>query len=389
MNKKKKMTSKKVKFLILTVLVAASLFLLLERNFLPGLSSKDSGYKRYTLLAKVANLIQNEYVDKPNPSKTMEGAFKGLVDSLDTLSTYLDKESVARYRQRKEEDIKDPGIILFKKFGLFPQVVGIIESSPAEKMGIKIGDYISAMDGRSTLMMSLIEANLYLRAKNETPIDLKVLRSHSAEDATVLKVPRKQLFKERFSYSPVKGTSGILKIHKLYPDCVNRIKEKALPRLKQQKDPLILDLRNCYEGEIEEAQKLINLFMKSPKIGYFEKKGKAKDILSCKQKPELEKLPLIIWTNQATIGPAEAVASVLKEFRKAKIIGLQTVGLIAREQFFTFEDGSGLLLTSGVFTLGSGKKLWEKGVKPDIKIKMRTQSQPEYLKKTFNILSKI
>lgn len=383
------MTVKRVKFLLLALLIGTSLFLLLERNFLPGLSSKDSDYERYTLLARVAKLIQNEYVEAPNPSKTMEGAFKGLVDSLDTLSTYLDKESVIRYHQRKEKDIKDIGIILYKKFGLFPQVVGIIENSPAEKKGIKIGDYISAMDNRSTLMMSLIEVNLYLQAKNESPIDLKVLKRFSSEDATVLKVARKQLFKERFSYSLAKGTSGILKIHKLYPDCVSRIKEKALPRLKQQKRPLILDLRNCYEGEIEEAQKLINLFMTSPKIGYFEKKGKAKEILSCTEEAELEKLPLIIWTNQATIGPAEAVASVLKEFRKAKIIGLQTGGLVAKQLFFTFEDKSGLLLTSGVFTLGSGKKLWEKGVKPDIKINKETQSQPEYLKKTHNILSKM
>lgn len=383
------MTVKRVKFLLLALLIGTSLFLLLERNFLPGLSSKDSDYESYTLLARVAKLIQNEYVEAPNPSKTMEGAFKGLVDSLDTLSTYLDKESVIRYHQRKEKDIKDIGIILYKKFGLFPQVVGIIENSPAEKKGIKIGDYISAMDNRSTLMMSLIEVNLYLQAKNESPIDLKVLKRFSSEDATVLKVARKQLFKERFSYSLAKGTSGILKIHKLYPDCVSRIKEKALPRLKQQKKPLILDLRNCYEGEIEEAQKLINLFMTSPKIGYFEKKGKAKEILSCTEEAELEKLPLIIWTNQATIGPAEAVASVLKEFRKAKIIGLQTGGLVAKQLFFTFEDKSGLLLTSGVFTLGSGKKLWEKGVKPDIKINKETQSQPEYLKKTHNILSKM
>lgn len=383
------MTVKRVKFLLLALLIGTSLFLLLERNFLPGLSSKDSDYERYTLLARVAKLIQNEYVEVPNPSKTMEGAFKGLVGSLDTLSTYLDKENVIRYRQRKEKDIKDIGIILYKKFGLFPQVVGIIENSPAEKKGIKIGDYISAMDNRSTLMMSLIEANLFLQAKNESPIDLKVLKRFSSEDATVLKVARKQLFKERFSYSLAKGTSGILKIHKLYPDCVSMIKEKALPRLKQQKRPLILDLRNCYEGEIEEAQKLINLFMTSPKIGYFEKKGKAKEILSCTEEVELEKLPLIIWTNQATIGPAEAVASVLKEFRKAKIIGLQTGGLVAKQLFFTFEDESGLLLTSGVFTLGSGKKLWEKGVKPDIKINKETQSQPEYLKKTHNILSKM
>ncbi|UCC41841.1 MAG: hypothetical protein JSV96_13720 [Candidatus Aminicenantes bacterium] len=383
------MTAKRVKFLLLTILIGVSLLLLLEKNFLPGLSSKDSPLEKYSLLGKVASLIQNEYVEKPDPSKTMKGAFKGLIDSLDTLSTYLDKESVSRYRQRKEQDIKDIGIILYKKYGLFAQVVGIIENSPAGKTGIKIGDYISALDNRSTLTMSLIEANLHLKSKKEIPINLKILKRASTEDSTTIKVERKQLFKERFSYSSSEGTSGILKIHKLYPDCVIKIKEKLLSRLKQQNKPLILDLRNCYEGEIEEAQRLINLFIKSPKIGYFEKKGKSKEILSCKEEAELKKLPLIIWTNQATIGPAEAVAAVLKEFRKAKIVGIQTGGLVAKQHFFTFEDGTGLLLTSGIFTLSSGKKLWEKGIKPDIKINNKTQSHRLYLEKTHNILSKI
>ncbi len=382
------MTTKRIKLLLLTVLVVVSLFLLLEKKFLPRLSSKDSSLDKYRLLGKVATLIKNEYVEEPNPSKTMEGAFKGLVDSLDTLSTYLDKESMIRYQQRKEQDLKDIGIILYKKFGLFPQVVGIIENSPAESAGIKIGEYISTLDNHSTLTMSLIEANLYLKAEDENPIRLKILKRYTTEDAKVVKIERKQLFSERFSYSSAKGTSGILKIHKLYPNCVNKIKEKILPRLKRQTKPLILDLRNCHEGEIQEAQELINLFMKSSKIGYFEKKGKAEEILVCTKDAELEKLPLIIWTNQATIGPAEAVAAVLKEFRKAKIIGLQTAGLIAKQHFFTFEDGTGLLLTSGVFTLGSGKKLWGKGVKPDIKIKKDLQNNPTYLQKTLNILSK-
>lgn len=382
------MNTKRIRLLLLAVLVVVSLFFLLEKNFLPGLSSKDSSLEKYRLLGRVATLIKNEYVEEPNPSKTMKGAFKGLVDSLDTLSTYLDKESVVRYQQRKEKELKDIGIILYKEFGLFPQVVGIVENSPAESAGIKIGQYISALDNQSTLTMSLTEANLYLKAKDENPIRLKILKRYSTADPKVVKIERKQLFNERFSYSSEEGTSGILKIHKLYPNCVNQIKRKILSHLKQQTKPLVLDLRNCHEGEIKEARELINLFMKSSKIGYFEKKGKAAEILACTEDAELEKLPLIIWTNKATIGPAEAVAAVLKEFRKAKIIGLQTAGLVAKQHFFTFEDGTGLLLTSEVFNLGSGKKLWGEGVKPDIKIKWDLQSKPTYLEKTLNILSK-
>lgn len=380
------MTAKRAKFLLLTILVVISLFFLLEKSFVPGLSSKLSPYKNYELVEKVIYLIKNEYIEEPNPSKTMEGAFRGLVNSLDILSTYLNKKSVINYHQRKDSNLKDVGIILYKKYGLFPQVLGIIENSPAEKQGVKIGDYISALNDRSTLAMSLIETNLSLKNKEEIPIQIKILRRNKTQ---WLRVERTQLFKDRFSFSSAKGTSGILKIHQLYPDCVNEIKEKILPRLKLQKKPLILDLRNCYEGEIEEAQKLINLFLRASKIGFFEKKGGVKDILSCPENAELEKLRLIIWTNQATIGPAEAVAAVLKEFKKAKIIGLQTVGLVAKQNFISLEDGSALLLTSGIFSLSSGKKIWEKGVKPDVKIERKSQSYDSYLAQTQNLLSKM
>jgi carboxyl-terminal processing protease len=76
------------------------------------------------------------------------------------------------------------------------------------------------------------------------------------------------------------------------------------------------------------------------------------------------------------------VAGVLKEFKRAKVIGLQTLGLVAKQNFAVLEDGSGLLLTSGIFHLSSGEKLWEQGIKPDIKINGEDQSSSTYLKKS-------
>ena len=152
---------------------------------------------------------------------------------------------------------------------------------------------------------------------------------------------------------------------------------------------MILDLRNCYEGGSGEAVKLINLFIQSENIGYFEKKGGTKEVISCPEEADLERLPLVIWTNRATIGPAEAVAAVLKEFKKAKIIGFQTPGLIAKQKFLLLEDGSGLLLTSEIFFLTSGKELWLKGIKPDILIQKEHLGQSSYLKNTYELLPKM
>jgi len=378
------MAIKKERLLLIVLLIAVSLFFLLERRFLPGVTSKLSPYKSFELLGNVIGLIKRDYIEEVNPERTMKGALKGMIDSLDFLSSYLDKDNVLKYRQLKNTAFNDTGIILYKGYGSFPMVIGVVENSPAEKKGIQIGDTISTLDSQSTMIMSLVEANLYLKDKEEKPLRLEILRGMKTEEVSI---ERKLLFKNPSSFSEVKGTNGILKIHHLYPPCVNSIKSEILPAIGSSKKALILDLRNCYEGEIEEGLELINLFLKADNIGYFEKNSGAKETVSAPKDAALQRLPLVIWVNQATIGAAEIVASVLQEMHQAKIIGVSTLGLAAKQKLFPLDDGSALLLTTSVFRLKSGKKLWEKGVEPAVKIDMKDQSDSQYLNNTFDVLN--
>lgn len=380
------MLRKRAHIILLSVVALASLFFLLEKNILPGFSSKSSSPKDLQIIRAVINLIKNHYVEEPDPSQTMEGAFKGLVDSLDVLSSYLDKETVLKYKLQKEKRLKETGIILYKRYGTFPQVIGIIKDSPAEKNKIKTGDLISSIDGRGTLDMSMLEAHLQLKGEEEKPANLKIIRRDKTQE---LKIERIRLFEESLSYSFQKRTSGLLKIHHLYPPCVRKIKQDVLPLIREKKKAMILDLRNCHEGVLEEAVKFVNLFLKAEEIGSIEKKGGEKEILSCEEEPELGKFPIVIWINNATLGPAELVAAVLKEFKNAKIIGHPTLGLVAQKSFFPLDDGSALVLTSGIFRLKSGKKLWEKGLTPDVKIEDRDPDDESYLKKTLSLLPSI
>ena len=311
----------------------------------------------------------------------MKGAYRGLVNSLDVISSYLDEDSMLKYSQRMEADLKGTGLVIYKRYGSFPQVVGIIENSPAHKHGIQVGDFISAIDDWPPQAMSLLETRIYLKDKEEKPVKLRILRGQKTLE---INLERAQLFAEPVSLTPSEGTSGILKIHQLYPPSVKNVRDKIVSRLQSAKKPLILDLRNCYEGDIQGARELINIFLKAPRIGYFEKKDESKEYLGCPDNAELKTLPLVIWNNQATMGPAEIVAGVFQDFKRAKIIGFQTLGLTAKQTFFLLEDGTGLMLTSGIFHLNSGKPLWQKGVKPDVKIMVDEQSTSVYLKKTLS-----
>ena len=186
------MAIKKERLLLIVLLIAVSLFFLLERRFLPGVTSKLSPYKSFELLGNVIGLIKRDYIEEVNPERTMKGALKGMIDSLDFLSSYLDKDNVLKYRQLKNTAFNDTGIILYKGYGSFPMVIGVVENSPAEKKGIQIGDTISTLDSQSTMIMSLVEANLYLKDKEEKPLRLEILRGMKTEEVSI---ERKLLFK--------------------------------------------------------------------------------------------------------------------------------------------------------------------------------------------------
>ena len=379
------MAKKNIKVFLVTLLLAVLFFLFIPIKFLPSITQKSSSDKNILLLKGVAELIKDYYVEVPNALKTMKGALRGLIGPLDPLSSYLDSTAVNKFKNPDSLELKETGIVVYKKFGTYPIVIGIKENSPAAEAGIEVGDTLSEMDGQPLLELSMREANLYLKHSEEKPVNLKILRT---EDSEEMAIGRKVLHDGSFLYTPLQNTSGIVKIHSLNPPFSRQFREKLLPSLKNKKEPLIVDLRNCYEGEIEESLIFINFFLQSDQVGYFQDKNGDKEYLSCPGIPELNELPLILWTNNATIGPAEAVAGVLKDFKRAKIIGLKTPGLLVKQDFFPLEDGSALLLTSQIFYLREGKEVWLKGIATDNKIEEINPSSDLYLKKTYELLPK-
>jgi C-terminal peptidase prc len=375
---------KKTKAILLTVLFGLALVFLLEMTYLRGVSTRSTPPKNLYLLEAVIRLIRNDYLEEKDPLQTVDGSFRGLVNSLDGLSSYLDAENTARYLEQKGAPLKSPGLVVFKRYGAFPLVAGIIEGSPAEKQGLLIGDLLTEINGKATPAMSQVEVNLGLYDKDELPLNLKVLRDEKTID---VKVDRALLSPGPATFSNQEGSSGILTVARISPPCVSEIKTKILPAIRNGKKSLIIDLRNCADGDFEEARQFINLFLKTESLGYFERKGAAKEILAAPDEPVLANLSLIVWTNQGTIGPAEAVAAVLRDFGRAKVVGMATPGLAARNEYFPLEDGTSVLLTSGVFCLNSGVQLWGRGAEPDVKLEADDQSLQSFLKKTQPLLS--
>jgi carboxyl-terminal processing protease len=356
--------------------LAAALFFFTQMRFLPG-GLRSAPPRGFELLDSLMRLIRNDYLEERDPVQTAEGAYRGLVNSLDPLSAYLSRDLAEKYSALNGGET-EPGIVLLKRYAAFPQVVSVVEGSPAEKIGIKIGDLLSAIGGRNSLSMSLAEANLLLLGTDSQPVQVRVLRGNETHD---LSVPRALLFPEPFTFVKEAGKPAVLSVHRFAPDLVARIRREVLPALASRKTPLVLDLRRSHAGDLDAARELVNLFIKTADAGYFEKRGGVKQALACPAEPGLAGTPLVVWVDAGTMGPAELAAGLLQEVGKVKVIGFPTPGLVGRTELFSLKDESAILLTAGVFHLPSGRSLWEEGIRPDVAIPVDGLNEKTYFEK--------
>ncbi len=381
-----KMRIPRYRLVLLTVFVASLLFFLIQMRILPGTAQRNSFPKGFELVDILMQLIKNDYLEERDPVQTAEGAYRGIVNSLDPVSSYLTKELTAEYAARKPGDT-DTGMLTYKRYETFPVVVGVVPGSPAEKADIKPGDLVSGIGHRNTLILSMTEVNLLLAGTDETPVAVKILRGNQTRE---LSLPRAVIFLRPYTFTAAAaGRPAVLSIHGFTPSLTAELRKSVVPALKAGKKPFILDLRNCVSGEIEEARTFTNLFLKAPVVGVFEKKGGIKDEVACFGAAELAGIRVAIWANAATIGPAEFVAGVLQEIGKAKVLGGPTPGAVARTEQFPLKDGSSIILVSGIFSLPSGRSLWGQGLNPDVAIAAAGQSDKAYLEKTLPLLSKL
>jgi len=314
------------------------------------------------VIETVVQHVRNDYLEEVDPRRTMEGAFQGLMAALDPLSSYLDKAAAAKYTSPRREAFNDIGAIVSKKPGAFPLIVGIVEGSPAEKAGILAGDYLSAVDGRSTVGWSLTEIRLAFKDEARTPLKVRVIRENDTREMTV---PRAPLYARALSWTEEKGTAGVVRVHHLGKGAAAEFETAVAPRIPVSIEPLVLDLRDCFEGEVEEAVAFANLFLQASAVGAFEKRGGGRETVGCPDAPVVDSASLVVRVNGATMGPAELLAGVLRELAKAKIVGLPTPGFVAKQDLYRLDDGDALLLTTSVFVLPSGEKLLGKGITPD------------------------
>ncbi len=330
----------------------------------------DQAYPALAVFMDALNKINDDYVEAPDMSKVQEGALRGLIDALDPASCFLTKEQAREVDRRTQEGSAGIGISLSKRSDVI-YVVSVLEKGPADTAGIRPGDYLVAVDGVNTEYRSVIEVESMVRGAAGSAVKVGLFRSARTQPFDV-EVVRGSDGIPSATAQMLEGKTGLLDISSLKNVALEQARIKLKTLISGGAERLILDLRDCADGNPEEGAELSNFFLKDGVI-YTGKDREGKVVVEARALPErfITDLPMAVLLNGSTSGAAEIAAGALKDHDRARLVGEKSFGSGASQKRITLKSGALLIISTAKYYTPGGKMIQEEnirstGIRPDI-----------------------
>lgn len=329
-----------------------------------------TNYNHLGNLVKVFTLIQTQYTGEVDASKMVEGAIRGMVESLDDpYSVYLDEETFKQLEEQISGSFGGLGILVGVKDDLLT-VVRVYEGTPADRDGVLEGDRITAIDGRDVRGIDLQAAILLMRGPVGTRVELAVVRE-GKEEPVKLGITR-----EKISVPTVEGT--ILKDFNIGYMLISQFNEKTsdevLQKIAELRDRgmqgLVLDLRNNPGGELSAATRVADNFVPKGPIVYIDYRTGDEDVKEADD--NYLQLPLAVIINKNSASAAEILAGAIRDTGTGTLVGVKTFGKGVVQTVFPLDNGvTGLKLTTARYLTPDKNDINNKGIHPHVVVEDR------------------
>jgi carboxyl-terminal processing protease len=326
--------------------------------------------------SEVLRHIQTDYVTEPNMTAVTNGALRGLLESLDADSSYLSPADYKTYKADKGGKAQ-VGINVSKRYG-YATVVSVVPGSPADKANLNDGDMIEAIGSEDTRDLSLAMIHLLLEGQPGSELTISVVRPPKPQPdkitmtRTMVSVPA--VSDTMYENSSILYIKPVVLDH----DHVQQIEAKLKGMQKAGNKKILLDLRDVAAGDMTEATRLANFFLKSGTIAMLEGQTVAKQTFTADPSKTINgTLPLVVLVNRGTAGPGELVAGALLDNHRAELVGERTFGEGAQQKTFELPDGAALILSVAKYETPSGKKLQDDAVTPEVLVASNTDDSDD------------
>ena len=350
------------KFKLITILIIT--FFVSRMSFA---TNDQSIYDKIDLFGEVLDKINNEYVDEVNQSDAMDAAINGVLQSLDPYSAYMSPESFIEMETETSGKFGGLGIEVGMEFGVV-KVITPMDGSPAEREGVKAGDYIVKINETQVQGKTLLEAVELMRGPVGSSLEITVRRK-GVKKALVFKIVREIIEVKSVKSKVIDESVGYIRLTSFNENSSKQIKDKIKNFKRNKINKYVLDLRNNPGGLLSQAVKISDFFLNNGEIvstksrkssenrKYFAKKG---DIINGET--------LIVLINYGSASASEIVAGALKEHKRAIVIGENSYGKGSVQSIIPLKNKGAIRLTISKYYLPSGKSISGTGIVPDIEV---------------------
>ncbi len=332
-------------------------------------------YEELKTFTEVLAHVQKHYVEEVKTKDLVYGAIRGMLATLDPHSAFMPPEVYKEVQVETKGEFGGVGIQIGMKDNRLT-VIAPIDGTPAERAGVKAGDFIVKVDTESTKDMTLLDAVQKMRGLKGTKVTLTIQREGVAEPL-VFGLVREIIKIESVRFKMLEGNIGYVRLTQFQDQSAKDV-ANAVRKLREQKmQSLILDLRNNPGGLLNSAVEVSEQFVGlSRLIVYIKTREGRKDDYVSHVKEQPEDYPIIVLVNEGSASASEIVAGALQDWGRAVVVGVQTFGKGSVQTILPLGDGSGLRLTTAKYYTPKGRSIHGIGIAPDIVIKGKPSATP-------------
>ncbi len=333
---------------------------------MPATSGQQDRYENLELFNRVLHFVEANYVDEIKNKALVEGAIKGMLETLDPHSNFLPADLYKDMQIDTSGKFGGLGIEIGMKDNILT-VLAPIEDTPAWKAGLKPNDRIVKINSESTKGLNLVEAVSKMRGKPKTPVTLSIYREgfdkikdiSIMRDTIKIQSVKSELLEPQYGY--VRLTT--------FNETASADVKKAIDQMskKEKLRGLVFDLRTNPGGLLDQAVDVSSLFIDEGVIvSTIGRNRDQKDIKYARKGMAYKDFPVAVLVNSSTASAAEIVAGALQDHHRAMILGQPTFGKGSVQTVIPLPPDMGLKLTIARYYTPSGRSIQEKGVQPDI-----------------------
>ena len=340
-----------------------------------------STYENLDLFGDIFERIRSSYVEEIDEEKLIESAISGMLSSLDPHSSYMAPEDFSTMQVQTRGEFGGLGIEVTQENG-FIKVVSPIDDTPAANAGIEAGDFITKVDGESTLGKTLDEAVDKMRGPVGSEIIITVVREGVDEPFDV------SIIRDTIEIKAVKarteGKTIVLRVSSFTSKTYPNLKDSLEKEIKaaggiENLNGVVIDLRNNPGGLLNQAIRVSDAFLESGEI--VSTRGRAAgDAERYNATPGdlTNGKPVVVLINGGSASASEIVAGALQDHHRAIIVGTKSFGKGSVQTIIPLSsDGAAMRLTTARYYTPSGRSIQSLGVSPDILVKQRVRSDED------------